>query len=148
MPFMKFALRKTTNGKLLFVVVSGYSNFWLCHSASRNTPASFQAFMSAILSDFTGVCAFVYLDDILVFSPSEEQHKLDVNSNSRGFGLLSPSTESQKVHIASVRGFIPWQGWDYCPTVKGRSSVILAHFLRRRETFAFFLASAIFIVNL
>ena len=80
MPFMKFALRKTTNGKLLFVVVSGYSNFWLCHSASRNTPASFQAFMSAILSDFTGVCAFVYLDDILVFSPSEEQHKLDVTA--------------------------------------------------------------------
>lgn len=50
----------------------------------RNSAATFQRFMDNIFMDST--CVFVYLDDILVFSSSEEQHLKDLDET---FGLLN-----------------------------------------------------------
>ena len=44
--------------------------FGLC-----NALATFQRFMNDIFQDLLDVCVVVYLDDILVFSNSEEDHK-------------------------------------------------------------------------
>ena len=45
--------------------------FGLC-----NAPATFQRFMNDIFRDLLDVCVVVYLDDILVFSNTEEEHRL------------------------------------------------------------------------
>jgi hypothetical protein len=74
----------------------------------KNAPASFQAFMNAILTGFIGISAFVHLDDILVFSPNEEQHKLDSDSNSRCFGRSSHSAKPPKVYISYAGGSLSW----------------------------------------
>ena len=37
-------------------------------------PAAFQRFMNDIFSDLLDVCMLVYLDDILIYSDSEEEH--------------------------------------------------------------------------
>jgi Reverse transcriptase (RNA-dependent DNA polymerase) len=39
-----------------------------------NAPATFQRSMNAIFSDLLDECIVVYLDDILVFSKSKEEH--------------------------------------------------------------------------
>ena len=39
-----------------------------------NTPAAFQCFMNDIFGDLLDVCMLVYLDDILIYSDSEEEH--------------------------------------------------------------------------
>ena len=44
--------------------------FGLC-----NAPATFQRFMNDIFRDLLDVCVVIYLDDILVFSRSKEEHQ-------------------------------------------------------------------------
>jgi hypothetical protein len=40
-----------------------------------NAPAAFQYFMNDIFSNILGVFVIVYLDNILIFSKNEEEHK-------------------------------------------------------------------------
>ena len=39
-----------------------------------NAPATFQAYVNQVLSNLLDVCCVVYLDDILIYSDSEEEH--------------------------------------------------------------------------
>ena len=39
-----------------------------------NAPAAFQCFINEVLGDLLDVCAISYLDDILIYSDSEEEH--------------------------------------------------------------------------
>lgn len=39
-----------------------------------NTPAVFQTFINDVLRDMLNVFVFVYLDDILIFSPDLDSH--------------------------------------------------------------------------
>ena len=45
-----------------------------------NAPATFQAMMNDVLKDYLDKCIVVYLDDILIFSKTEEQHLRDIES--------------------------------------------------------------------
>ena len=40
-----------------------------------NSPATFQHFMNDIFCDMADIFVIVYLDDILIFSDNEEDHK-------------------------------------------------------------------------
>ena len=39
-----------------------------------NAPATFQALMNKVLAPLLGKCCLVYMDDILVFSRTPEEH--------------------------------------------------------------------------
>ena len=45
-----------------------------------NAPAMFQCIMNLTFSDMLHKCVCVYLDDILVFSETEQQHLLDLHA--------------------------------------------------------------------
>jgi Reverse transcriptase (RNA-dependent DNA polymerase)/RNase H-like domain found in reverse transcriptase len=45
-----------------------------------NAPAIFQKFINFILSDLIGIFVFVYLDDILIFSKTEQLHQAHVHT--------------------------------------------------------------------
>jgi hypothetical protein len=45
-----------------------------------NAPAIFQRFIQHCLREFLDVCCFVYIDDILVFSKTREQHVIDLQN--------------------------------------------------------------------
>ena len=53
-----------------------YSSFEWCVMPLRlmNTPTTFQHFMNDIFGNLLNVCMLVYLDDILIYSDSEEEH--------------------------------------------------------------------------
>jgi transposase InsO family protein len=45
-----------------------------------NAPATFQRFIQHVLREFIDVCCFVYIDDILIFSKTEEEHFTHLSS--------------------------------------------------------------------
>ena len=40
-----------------------------------NAPASFQTMINHVLREYLEICVVAYLDDILIFSETKEQHK-------------------------------------------------------------------------
>ena len=64
--------------KTAFTTKFGNYNFVVMPFGLTNAPATFQREMNRIFMPLIGKCLFVYLDDILVYSPSEEQHLIDL----------------------------------------------------------------------
>src|SRR5699024_7240143 len=52
----------------------GHFEYTVMPFGLANAPATFQAYVNRALSDLLDVCCIVYLDDILIFSNSEEEH--------------------------------------------------------------------------
>ncbi len=65
----------------------GY-RFKVCPMGIAQAPVHFTKMMATVLKDHVGVCATAYLDDILVFSDSKEQHLKDLD------GVLTSITKS------------------------------------------------------
>jgi len=66
--------------KTAFTTKFGNYNFNVMPFGLTNAPASFQREMNRILMPLIGKCLFVYMDDILVYSSSFEQHLKDLKS--------------------------------------------------------------------
>ena len=60
--------------KTAFHTRYGHYEFQVMPFSLCNAPASFQHFMNDVLSDYLDQFAIVYLDDILIFSPTYESH--------------------------------------------------------------------------
>ena len=52
----------------------GHFEYTVMPFGLANAPATFQAYVNRAMSDLLDVCCIVYLDDILIFSNSEEEH--------------------------------------------------------------------------
>lgn len=64
--------------KTAFSVSSGKYEFTRMPFGLKNAPATFQRVMDAVLRDLIGVCCLVYMDDIIIFSSSFEEHVKDI----------------------------------------------------------------------
>lgn len=78
--FHQIQLDEEDREKTAFSVNSGKYEFTRMPFGLKNAPATFQRVMDCILRDFIGVCCFVYMDDIIIFSTSMEQHKLHLDT--------------------------------------------------------------------
>ena len=52
----------------------GYFEYTVMPFGLANAPATFQAYVNYALSNLLDICCIVYLDDILIFSNSKEEH--------------------------------------------------------------------------
>lgn len=57
---------------------SGHYEYLVMPFGLTNTPAVFQAMINDVLRDFLAISVYVYIDDILIFSPDLETHKKHV----------------------------------------------------------------------
>lgn len=60
--------------KTAFNVENGHYEFTRMPMGLKNAPATFQRVMDHILRDFIGITCVIYLDDILIFSTSLQEH--------------------------------------------------------------------------
>lgn len=64
--------------KTAFRTNEGLFEYLVMPFGLTNAPAAWQSFMQWILREKLDICCIVYLDDILIFSPTQAQHDIDV----------------------------------------------------------------------
>lgn len=72
--FHQIQLAEEDTEKTAFSVNGGKYEFTRMPFGLKNAPATFQRVMDCILRDLIGVCCFVYMDDIIIFSSSLQEH--------------------------------------------------------------------------
>lgn len=77
--FHQIQLADEDTEKTAFSINSGKYEFTRMPFGLKNAPATFQRVMDCVLRDLVGVCCFVYMDDIIVFSSSLQEHKNHLN---------------------------------------------------------------------
>jgi hypothetical protein len=66
--------------KTAFITDSGLYHFNVMSFGLTNAPATFQRYMDAVFAGLKWNCLLVYIDDILIFSPTFEAHIKDVET--------------------------------------------------------------------
>lgn len=69
----------------------GHFQFRVMPFGLTNAPATFQRMMNEILRDFVDQCAMVYLDDVIIFSKTKEEHIKNVLDIVRELNTVSRS---------------------------------------------------------
>lgn len=77
--FHQIEVEKTDRQKTAFSTDKGHFEFIRMPFGLKNAPATFQRAMNNILSDLIGRCCLVYLDDIIIFGSSLQQHLENLN---------------------------------------------------------------------
>ncbi|CAF4998130.1 unnamed protein product, partial [Rotaria sp. Silwood1] len=72
--FWQIVLDPASRGKTAFISHVGLFRFRVMPFSLTNAPATFQRLMDLVLGDLKWSCALVYLDDIIVYSSSFEDH--------------------------------------------------------------------------
>lgn len=72
--FHQIQLAEEDTEKTAFSVNGGKYEFTRMPFGLKNAPATFQRVMDCVLRDLIGVCCFVYMDDIIIFSSSLQEH--------------------------------------------------------------------------
>ncbi len=72
--YWQVPLAKSARPKTAFTTHRGLYEFVVMPFGLTNAPSAFQRMMDAILGDLVGRVAHVYLDDIIVFSATAEEH--------------------------------------------------------------------------
>lgn len=100
--------------KTAFNTPLGHFEYLVMPFGLPNAPAVFQALVNDVLRDFINRCAFVYLDDILIFSKSQAEHEVHVRQILQRFleNRLFVKGEKCGFHVDTVAflGYIIAQG--------------------------------------
>jgi len=76
--YHRICIRKGDKWKTAFRTRYGHFEYLVMPFGLTNAPATFQAYINRALAGIVDVYCVVYLDDILIFSESEEEHALHV----------------------------------------------------------------------
>jgi hypothetical protein len=72
--YWQIRLADDTKEKTVFTCRYGHFQFRVMPFGLTNAPATFQRMMNDILHRYIDCCTMVYLDDIIIFSKTEEEH--------------------------------------------------------------------------
>ena len=85
--------------KTAFVTDRGLFEFNVMPFGLTNAPATFQRFMDAVLAGLKWTSLLVYLDDIFVFSPTFDQHLIDLRTVFDRLRQASLRLKASKCHL-------------------------------------------------
>lgn len=72
--YHRIRIRAGDEWKTAFRTRYGHFEYQVMPFGLANAPATFQSYINRALSDLLDTCCVVYLDDILIYSRSEEEH--------------------------------------------------------------------------
>jgi len=76
--FNNIRIKEGHEWKLAFKTMFGLFEYRVMPMGLATAPSIFQRFINSVLAPFLGLFCFAYLDDIIIFSDSEEQHERHV----------------------------------------------------------------------
>ncbi|THC87561.1 hypothetical protein EYZ11_012993 [Aspergillus tanneri] len=108
--YHRIRIKKGDEWKTAFRTRYGHFEYTVMPFGLANAPATFQSYINRALSNLLDHCCVVYLDDILIYSQSEEEHVEHVTAvleRLRQFGLYAKLSKCS-FHVKSVEylGFI------------------------------------------
>ena len=107
-------IREVDEWKTAFNTPLGHFEYLFMPFGLTNTPAVFQSLVNDVLRDMLNHSVFVYLDDILIFSKSVEEHRIHVRQVLQRLleNRLYVKAEKCKFHVPSISflGYIISQG--------------------------------------
>ena len=71
-------IKESDRFKTAFTCRYGTFEFNVMTFGFKNAPAHFQRSMNLLLADLLDVCVLVYMDDILIFSKTADEHRAHV----------------------------------------------------------------------
>ena len=78
--YWQVEMDKESREKTAFVTHKGLFEFNVMPFGLMNAPATFQRLMDVVLAGVKWQCCLVYLDDVVIFSPTFEQHMTDLRN--------------------------------------------------------------------
>lgn len=90
--YHRIRIRKGDEWKTAFRTRYGHFEYLVMPFGLANAPATFQAYMNKALAGLVDITCVIYLDDILIYSRTKEQHLLDIKEvllRLRKFGLYA-----------------------------------------------------------
>ena len=76
--YWQIAMEPASIEKTAFITDSGLYEFVVMPFGLSNAPATFQRYMDAVLAGLKWTCLIVYIDDIIIYSPTFEAHMNDL----------------------------------------------------------------------
>jgi hypothetical protein len=72
--YHRIRIRKGDEWKTAFCTRYGHFEYTVMPFGLANAPATFQSYINQAMSDLLDTCCVVYLDDIIIYSNSAEEH--------------------------------------------------------------------------
>lgn len=78
--YFQVELEESSKEKTAFITPMGLYEYNVMAQGLCNGPSSYSRLMAHVLRKHIGRCVYVYLDDLIIFSPTFEQHLIDIQT--------------------------------------------------------------------
>lgn len=92
-------MNEESREKMAFITHKGLFEFKIMLYGLTNAPATFQRLIDVVLAVLKWQCCLVYIDDIIIYSPSFEQHLKNIKKVFEALRAANLTLKTSKCHF-------------------------------------------------